>query len=55
MASRAVIEQAKGILIGGRRCNADEAFAILVRLSQHSGRKLHEVAQALVSQAIEPG
>jgi GAF domain-containing protein len=50
MASRAVIEQAKGVLMGGRRCSADEAFAVLVKLSQQSGRKLREVAQALVDQ-----
>jgi GAF domain-containing protein len=54
MQSRAVIEQAKGILMGGRRCDADAAFAILVRLSQSSGRKLHDVAQALVDQASTP-
>jgi GAF domain-containing protein len=53
MASRAVIEQAKGILIGGRGCNADEAFAILVGLSQQTGRKLHVIATALVDQAIK--
>jgi AmiR/NasT family two-component response regulator len=40
MQSRAVIEQARGILMGGRRCGADEAFDILVRLSQQSHRKL---------------
>ena len=46
--SRAVIDQAKGILMGARRCTADEAFQILVRLSQQSQRKLRDVAQALV-------
>lgn len=55
MQSRAVIEQAKGILMGGRRCDSDEAFAILVRLSQQSGRKLHVVAQTLVDQAATSG
>jgi GAF domain-containing protein len=52
MRSRAVIEQAKGILMGSRRCTADEAFSILVKLSQESGRKLHLVAQSLVDYAI---
>jgi GAF domain-containing protein len=51
MKSRAVIEQAKGILMGARHCNADEAFSILVKLSQQSGRKLNTVAHALVDQA----
>jgi GAF domain-containing protein len=51
MSSRAVIEQAKGILMGQRGCTADEAFRILVHASQTSHRKLHAVAQALVDNA----
>jgi GAF domain-containing protein len=53
MQSRAVIEQAKGILMGQRRCTAQQAFELLVRLSQDSNRKLRDVAQALVDQATE--
>jgi AmiR/NasT family two-component response regulator len=48
MQSRAVIEQAKGVLMGQRRCQADEAFNILIKLSQDSNKKLREVAQALI-------
>ncbi|GAA1634993.1 GAF and ANTAR domain-containing protein [Actinoplanes couchii] len=48
MESRAVIEQAKGIIMGERRCSPDEAFAILTRVSQDSNRKLRDVASALV-------
>ena len=51
MQSRAVIEQAKGILMGQRRCSAQEAFDLLVRLSQSTNRKLRDVAQALVEDA----
>ncbi|AGZ41180.1 GAF and ANTAR domain-containing protein [Actinoplanes friuliensis] len=51
MASRAVIEQAKGILMGQRRCSSAEAFAILAKLSQDTNRKLRDVAQALVDSA----
>jgi GAF domain-containing protein len=51
MRSRAVIEQAKGIVMGSRRCDADEAFTVLVRVSQQTGQKLHVVARALVEQA----
>jgi GAF domain-containing protein len=51
MRSRAVIEQAKGILMGSRHCTADEAFAILTRLSQDTNRKLRDVATALVASA----
>ena len=51
MQSRAVIEQAKGILMGQRRCTAQEAFDVLVRLSQDRNRKLRDVAQAMVQDA----
>lgn len=54
MRSRAVIEQAKGILMAGRRCDADTAFGLLVELSQRSNRKLRDVAQALVDEASKP-
>ncbi len=43
MASRAVIEQAKGIIIGERRCTEDAAFALLVTLSQDTNRRLRDV------------
>ena len=51
MRSRAVIEQAKGIIMGERRCTADEAFALLSKLSQDANRKVREVAEALVANA----
>ena len=51
MQSRAVIEQAKGILMAGRRCSAEEAFRILSKLSQDTNRKLRDVAAALVQSA----
>lgn len=50
MHSRAAIEQAKGIVMDQRRCGPEEAFDILVRLSQDTNRKLRDVAQALVDQ-----
>jgi AmiR/NasT family two-component response regulator len=51
MQHRAVIEQAKGILIAGRGCSPEEAFTILRKLSQDTNRKLRDVAAALVDQA----
>ena len=45
---RAVIEQAKGILMARNGVDADKAFAILRDHSQHSGQKLAEVAAAIV-------
>lgn len=53
MASRAVIEQAKGILMGQRHCTAEEAFAILVSLSSQTNRKLRDVAAVVVQHATE--
>ena len=54
MRSRAVIEQAKGILMGAQRCSPDEAFQILVRASQRENRKLRDIAEELVSK-VEQG
>ena len=53
MQSRAVIEQAKGILMGTQRCGPDEAFQILVRASQRENRKLREIAEEVVGRAQE--
>ena len=44
LTSRAAIEQAKGILMGTRRCTADEAFETLRAKSNSTNRKLREVA-----------
>ena len=49
--SRAIIDQAKGILIAQHHCSADEAFDMLITLSQTSNRKLRDVAAALVEHA----
>lgn len=48
MAGRAVIEQAKGILMLRYGCNADAAFTGLVSWSQTRNVKLRVVADALV-------
>src|SRR4051794_37189986 len=50
MESRAVIEQAKGILMSQQGCDADAAFFLLVRRSQTSHQKLRDVAKALVAE-----
>jgi GAF domain-containing protein len=46
--SRAVIDQAKGILMGRHRCSADAAFDLLVAQSSTTNRKLRDIAQAIV-------
>ena len=43
MESRAVIEQAKGILMRAENCGPDAAFGILVKASQHRNQKLREI------------
>ena len=51
LSSRAVIEQAKGVLVASLRCTPEEAFAHLVLQSQHTNRKLREIATEVVEQA----
>jgi GAF domain-containing protein len=46
--SRAIIDQAKGILMGRHLCSADAAFDLLVRQSSASNRKLRDIAQDVV-------
>ena len=48
MGSRAVIEQAKGILMAQEAVDADGAFEMLRRRSQHENRKLRVLAQEIV-------
>ena len=45
---RAMIEQAKGILMARHSVDADGAFDLLRNHSQHNGRKVVDVAQAIV-------
>ena len=49
MRTRATVEQAKGVVMCLRGCDEDEAFQHLVRLSQVSQRKLHDVAALVVT------
>jgi GAF domain-containing protein len=53
LTSRAVIDQAKGILMGQHRVGADEAFDILRTTSQRENRKLRDLAQELVDRASQ--
>jgi GAF domain-containing protein len=49
MEHRAVIEQAKGIVMAERRCSPEEAFAVLTKVSQDTNRKLRDLAAAIVA------
>jgi AmiR/NasT family two-component response regulator len=46
--SRAVIDQAKGILMERFKMTADQAFQALARISMESNTKVREVAQRIV-------
>jgi AmiR/NasT family two-component response regulator len=50
LTGRATIDQAKGIVMTERRCSPDEAFDVLVKMSQDSNVPVRDVARALVYQ-----
>nr|WP_196791253.1 GAF and ANTAR domain-containing protein [Motilibacter aurantiacus] len=51
MSSRAVIEQAKGVVMATRHVSADDAFALLIEASQRTNRKLREIARDITESA----
>lgn len=54
MTSRAVIDQAIGIIMAQRRCDPETAFGVLRRISNERNVKLREVAENLVN-SFRPG
>src|ERR687894_2019312 len=51
MASRAVIEQAKGVLMLLTGCTEQVSFDLLTHMSSHTHRKVRDIAQELVASA----
>ena len=51
MASRAVIEQAKGVLMLLTTCTDTVAFELLIHMSSHTHRKVREVAAQIMASA----
>jgi GAF domain-containing protein len=51
LASRAVIDQAIGVIMARRRCTADQAFEILREASQNRNIKLRDIAVLFVAEA----
>ncbi|NUT72502.1 PAS and ANTAR domain-containing protein [Pseudarthrobacter sp. C4D7] len=49
--NRAVIEQAKGVLMGRTGASADQAYELISQLSQDTNRKVYAVAQDIVNRA----
>lgn len=55
MQSRAIIEQAKGMLMAqSPKLTADDAFDVLVKASQRENVKLRQVAQRIVDRRVPP-
>jgi hypothetical protein len=54
MRTRAVIEQAKGILMADHRITDEQAFQRLTELSQHANVKLRDGARRIVDQRSQP-
>jgi hypothetical protein len=52
MASRACIEQAKGILMLLTNCGDQGAFDLLAHISSHTHRKVRDVAQTITASAV---
>ncbi|MEU4251440.1 ANTAR domain-containing protein [Amycolatopsis sp. NPDC026612] len=55
LSSRAVIEQAKGMVMLLRGCPAAEAFGVLVAVSQQTNVKLRDVAAVVVAAGSNAG
>jgi GAF domain-containing protein len=55
MASRGVIEQAKGILMERYKITAEQAFTLLTHASQRANVKLRDVAEELTSTGVLHG
>ncbi|MFS0702347.1 GAF and ANTAR domain-containing protein [Cellulomonas sp. 179-A 4D5 NHS] len=59
LASRAVIDQAMGVIMAENRCSSEEAFRILRSASQNRNLKLRDVAASLIENvtgvAPQPG
>jgi hypothetical protein len=55
MASRAAIEQAKGILMLLTSCSDQVAFDLLAHISSHTHRKVREIAQVITESASGRG
>jgi AmiR/NasT family two-component response regulator len=51
LVSRATIDQAKGVIMAAGSCSADDAFRVLVAMSQRLNIPLRDVASAVVYSA----
>lgn len=49
MQPRSVVDQALGVIMGKRRCSADEAFGVLRSASQNRNMKLRDLCAELTT------
>ncbi|MEU0206548.1 ANTAR domain-containing protein [Streptomyces canus] len=49
MRHRSVIDQALGVVMGQRRCTAEDAFGVLRSASQHRNIKLRDLCTELIT------
>jgi GAF domain-containing protein len=54
LATRGVIDQAKGILMDRHKLTADQAFQVLAQMSMKTNRKLYAIADELVHTGVLP-
>lgn len=52
MRNRAVIEQAKGMIMAAQGMDENQAFDVLTRASQRENRKLRDIARRMVDDAV---
>lgn len=53
LTSRAVIDQAKGVIMAVRRVDADHAFMLMVEQSQNQNIKVRDLAQQFVTAVVD--
>jgi hypothetical protein len=53
MITRGTIEQAKGMIMYARGIDADEAWTVLVYHSQHTNRRIRDVAADLIAGTVD--
>ena len=54
LASHAVVDQARGVLMATHRIDADSAWGLLVRVSSHENIKVRTLAEAVITLVTSP-
>ena len=54
LASHALVDQARGVLMATHRIDADAAWGLLVRVSSHENIKVRTLAEAVITLVTSP-